>query len=75
MTRALRELRTLGAAGCVVLGEPGYYARFGFGPQPSLVLPGIPPQYFQAIAMQGAIPSGQVAYHASFEARLGDTFN
>jgi predicted N-acetyltransferase YhbS len=68
VTSALRELRTLGAAGCVVLGEPGYYARFGFRPEPGLVLPGVPAQYFQAVALQGAIPSGQVAYHAAFEA-------
>jgi len=28
--RALMELQALGAAGCVVLGEPSYYSRFGF---------------------------------------------
>lgn len=68
VTRALTELRALGAAGCVVLGEPGYYARFGFRPEAGLVLPGVPAQYFQAIAFHDAVPSGQVAYHASFEA-------
>lgn len=66
---ALEELRALGATGCVVLGEPGYYARFGFNPNPDLVLPGVPPQYFQAIVFQGSAPSGQVAYHTSFEAK------
>ncbi|CAA9892850.1 Predicted acetyltransferase (fragment) [Candidatus Methylobacter favarea] len=30
MGHALTELRRLGAAGCVVLGEPSYYSRFGF---------------------------------------------
>lgn len=30
ITRALAELRASGAVGCVVLGEPGYYSRFGF---------------------------------------------
>lgn len=68
VTSALRELRTLGAAGCVVLGEPSYYARFGFRSNPNLVLPGVPPQYFQLITLQGAAPCGQVGYHASFEA-------
>lgn len=68
VTNALSELRTLGAAGCVVLGEPGYYARFGFIPEPGLVLPGVPARYFQAIVLQGVAPSGQVAYHGSFEA-------
>jgi len=68
VTSALRELRTLRAAGCVVLGEPSYYARFGFKPDPGLLLPGVPTQYFQAVALQDAAPSGQVGYHAAFEA-------
>lgn len=68
ITQALAELRQSGAAGCVVLGEPGYYSRFGFKPVPTLVLPGVPAEYFQAISFDGAFPAGQVAYHASFEA-------
>lgn len=66
VTGALRALRALGAAGCVVLGDPGYYARFGFRPEPGLVLPDVPAQYFQAIALQGTVPSGQATYHATF---------
>jgi putative acetyltransferase len=64
---ALARLRALGAAGCVVLGEPGYYQRFGFAAS-SLVFPGVPPRYFQAVSFNGHIPSGAVEYHASFEA-------
>lgn len=68
VTSALTELRALGAAGCVVLGEPTYYSRFGFKRERGLVLPGVPPQYFQAIVLQGTTPCGQVSYHVSFEA-------
>lgn len=68
VTRALAELRAMGAAGCVVLGEPGYYARFGFRSEPGLVLPGAPAGYFQAIAFDGRLPCGEVAYHVSFDA-------
>ena len=68
MEHALAELRTLGAAGCVVLGEPGYYSRFGFTAEPSLVLPGVPAEYFQAISFNGSLPSGVVSYHDSFAA-------
>lgn len=68
ITQALAELRTSAAVGCVVLGEPGYYSRFGFKREPGLVLPDVPPEYFQAIAFSGACPAGEVAYHASFEA-------
>src|SRR5690606_17497287 len=42
---ALAELRRLGASGCVVLGDPKYYSRFGFIAEPSLALPGVPPEY------------------------------
>lgn len=69
MEHALAELRALGAAGCVVLGEPGYYSRFGFNAEPSLVLPGVPAEYFQAISFNGSLPIGVVAYHDSFAAR------
>lgn len=67
--RALRELHQLGAAGCVVLGDPNYYSRFGFNAEPSLVLPGVPPEYFQAIAFAGLLPTGEVSYHESFAAQ------
>ena len=30
MEQALTELRAMRAAGCVLLGDPAYYARFGF---------------------------------------------
>lgn len=70
MEHALAELRTLGASGCVVLGEPGYYSRFGFNAEPSLVLPGVPAEYFQAISFAGPMPSGTVSYHDSFAARV-----
>lgn len=70
MREALRVLREKGAAGCVVLGEPGYYGRFGFRAEPGLVLPGVPPEYFQALSFNGAaaIPHGSVAYDEAFNA-------
>lgn len=68
VTRALADLRASGAVGCVVLGEPGYYRRFGFEAETGLVLPGVPAGYFQALAFAGHVPAGTVAYHAAFEA-------
>lgn len=67
MQAGLARLRALGAAGCVVLGEPGYYRRFGFTAS-SLALSGVPPEYFLAVSFDGPIPSGTVEYHASFAA-------
>lgn len=66
---ALDRLRQSGAQGCVVLGEPAYYSRFGFSTQSSLVLPGVPAEYFQAIAFGPHVPSGVVKYHESFDVK------
>lgn len=66
--QALDALRALGARGCVVLGNPAYYTRFGFQTEARLVLPGVPASHFMAIALRDPIPSGVVAYSAAFEA-------
>jgi putative acetyltransferase len=69
MQEALRNLREQGAAGCVLLGEPGYYSRFGFRADPNLILPDVPPEYFQAISLDSSRPHGTVSYHEAFNAR------
>jgi putative acetyltransferase len=67
MRAAIKGLRERGAAGCVVLGDPAYYGRFGFKTEPGLVLPSVPAGYFMALAFIGPIrPSGEVEYHAAF---------
>ena len=63
---ALERAMKLGAKGCVVLGEPGYYGRFGFRSCPQLRYPGPPPEYFQALPFAEEVPSGEVAYHSAF---------
>lgn len=70
MEHALSELRSRGASGCVVLGDPGYYSRFGFVVEPSLTLPGVPAEYFQVIAFNGSLPAGTVAYHDAFATKV-----
>lgn len=65
---AVAELKRLGAAGCVLLGDPAYYARFGFRPVPGLVLPEVPAEYFQALSFSGCFPQGTVSYHPAFGA-------
>jgi putative acetyltransferase len=64
----LDELRGLGAAGCVVLGEPDFYRRFGFRQISNLRYPGPPPEYFLALPFGGSVPDGEVSYHHSFTA-------
>jgi putative acetyltransferase len=69
MKHALRDLEQLGAAGCVLLGDPAFYSRFGFEAINGLILADVPKEYFQALLLHGAgFPQGQVIYHAAFSA-------
>jgi predicted N-acetyltransferase YhbS len=63
----LEQLRVLQAAGCVVLGDPLYYHRFGFESDPALTYRGHRSPYFQRLVLGGPPASGDVAYHAAFE--------
>ena len=64
--RGLDLLRDRGAAGCVVLGDPAYYARFGFAHDPALTYPGPPPEYFQRLVIGNSGAQGVVAYAGAF---------
>ncbi|MDA7415782.1 N-acetyltransferase [Xenophilus arseniciresistens] len=68
MQQALAELRDMQAAGCVLLGDPAYYARFGFQAHAGLQLPGVPPGYFMAVAFYGPMPEGIAQYSDAFNA-------
>ncbi len=67
MEAGLAELKGMSAAGCVVLGDPGFYGRFGFVPEPRVTLPGVPPEYFMTRSFGAAMPSGEVRYHQAFQ--------
>lgn len=71
--QALDALRGQGAAGCVVLGNPDYYGRFGFRANPRMVLPEVPPVYFQILAFAGSVPEASVRYHQAFLAQAPDS--
>jgi predicted N-acetyltransferase YhbS len=62
----LERLKAMGANGCVVLGEPNYYSRFGFESDPNLRFPAAPTEYFQRLCFHDQVPSGVVEYHAAF---------
>lgn len=62
-------LRKRGAAGCVVLGDPAYYGRFGFKTTSGITLAGPPPENFMALVLAGPMASGEVRYHAAFAAK------
>ena len=68
----LEAIREQGARGCVVLGEPAYYTRFGFRHEPGIVFPGVPAEYFMAMSLVGgdgpdaSLPTGEARYHREF---------
>ena len=64
----LTRLRAAQVAGCVLLGNPRLYGRFGFVADPALRYPGFPPAYFQRLVLAGPARSGEVAYHPAFAA-------
>jgi putative acetyltransferase len=64
----LDRLRMAGAKGCVVLGAPNYYERFGFRRDPAIRYAGAPPEYFMRISFDGSSASGNVVYHQGFSA-------
>lgn len=66
IARGLARLRADGANGCVVLGDPAYYARFGFSPDSELWLADVPAGSFQALRFAGEPVRGEVRYHAAF---------
>ena len=55
-----------------MLSDPAYYRRFGFGPSGDLHYPGAPDDHFTAWAVCGRLPTGQVRYHAAFDAAPSD---
>jgi putative acetyltransferase len=66
--QALALLQEQAAEGAVVLGDPGYYTRFGFHHAHSLVVPGVPAEYFMAQTLQdhATLPQGTVGFHPAF---------
>lgn len=63
----LAELRLQGSGGCVVLGDPLFYRRFGFAADPNFRLAGVPAEYFQRLMFKDEPRGGLVEYHPAFE--------
>ena len=66
MRAAIAWMKDADAGGCVLVGEPAYYARFGFAPREALVLPDVPAEYLLALPLSGPVPSGIVSFHPAF---------
>ncbi|MCU0883172.1 MAG: N-acetyltransferase [Hyphomonadaceae bacterium] len=62
----LERITSMGAAGCVLLGYPTYYCRFGFLHDPELRYNGEVNPNFQQLTLRGDTPKGSVTYHPAF---------
>lgn len=66
MKEGLNRIKALNAKGCVLLGDPNYYGKFGFKANARLILEGVPAEYFQILAFTDYVPSGYVIYSDAF---------
>jgi putative acetyltransferase len=64
----LSLLKAAGAKGCVLVGDPQYYERFGFRNLPDLVLEGVPQENFLALPFDKSKAQGVVVFHQGFSA-------
>jgi putative acetyltransferase len=64
----LERIRNQGAEGCVLVGDPGYYQRFGFKTVPGLHYEGVPDEYVLALSFGGPALTGAIVYHSAFAA-------
>jgi putative acetyltransferase len=71
MESGLAELRTRDASGCVLVGDPGYYSRFGFSTFPDLSYAGVPHEYVLGLAFTDAKPCGSIVANKAFEIEPG----
>jgi predicted N-acetyltransferase YhbS len=62
----LERLRRQGASGCVVVGDPAYYARFGFATTPSMAFPDVPAEDFMVLTLRPPTPTGIVTFSSAF---------
>jgi putative acetyltransferase len=66
VNEGLNVLRGQGAHGCVLVGDPAYYTRFGFRNDAKLAMHGVPAENLLCLSLIGPTPAGEVAHHPAF---------
>lgn len=62
----LDVMRSRNACGCVLVGDPDFYRRFGFRPCPRVTWPGVPEEYVLCLPFGEEEPAGEIAHHPAF---------
>ena len=68
--RGLADIARLGALGCIVVGNPDYYERFGFEPAPQQSPQKDYADFFMIKCFSVVRPAGAIDFHDAF---YGDT--
>lgn len=66
----LDELRSRGANGCALIGDPAFYNRFGFSQYPGITCEDVPEENVLCLLISGEMPTGEVTYHPAFLAGM-----
>jgi len=65
--RGLALLKAQNARGCVLLGKPEFYKRFGFQSNGTIAFDGLPTRLVQHLVFAGEIPAGELNYARAFD--------
>jgi putative acetyltransferase len=64
----LEDIRKRGTAGCVLVGEPAFYGRFGFRSVDALTMEGIPQEFVLSLSFSACGAAGTIIHHPAFHA-------
>lgn len=67
VNKGLGLLKSFDSKGCVLIGLPTYFDRFGFKNHPQLIHEGVPQEIFVAKSLFGRVPRGSVEFHQAFK--------
>jgi len=70
MNAVLAQLRAGGARGCMLVGDPAFYTRFGFKSDGTLVVPEAPPEVTLNLCFHHCDDHGAVSFHPAFMTAL-----
>lgn len=62
----IAQLRRRRAQGCVLVGDPKFYTRFGSQSDGSLLVPGVPPEVSLSLRFVRSDDHGTALFHAAF---------
>ncbi|MBL9134551.1 MAG: N-acetyltransferase [Verrucomicrobiales bacterium] len=63
---ALARLSEMGGRGCVLVGHPEYYVRFGFKADGSAIVAGAPAEVTFCLKLMDCRHPGEIIFHAAF---------